>query len=101
MVVNKKKTQILCMSDALNYTASSYLIDADGNRILSGDKLRVLGFNLDRRPTVHAHVNALKIRMRDTTWVLRHLRMAGFTEKKLAMVYCTVVRPVLDYCAVV
>ena len=39
--------------------------------------------------------------MRDTTWVLRPLRRAGFNKSELATVYRTVVRPVLDYCAVV
>ena len=101
MVVNKKKTQVLCVSDAQNYNARAYLIDAEGTKIESGDKLKVLGFHLDRRPSVHAHIEALKLRMRDCTWILRHLGLAGFTEEELAKVYCTVVRPVLDYCAVV
>ena len=57
--------------------------------------------HVDSRPSVHAHVEALKSRMREMYWVLRHLRRAGFTEGELARVYCTVVRPVLDYCAVV
>ena len=39
--------------------------------------------------------------MRDSTWVLRHLRLAGFKEAELATVYCTVIRLILDYCAVV
>ena len=39
--------------------------------------------------------------MRETTWVLRHLKLSGFNESELAMVYKTVVRPVLDYCCVV
>ena len=46
-------------------------------------------------------MEALKRRMRDTTWVLRHLKLAGFNEEELARVYRTIVRPVLDYCAVV
>ena len=95
------RPSVHCISDAQNYRAESYLLDADGDKICSGPKLKVLGFHLDRRPSVHAHVAALKIRMRDTSWVLRHLKLAGFTEEELATVYCTVVRPVLDYCAVV
>ena len=63
--------------------------------------MKVLGFHLDGRPTVHAHVEAMRIRMRDTSWVLRHLKHSGFTEKELATVYKTVIRPVLDFCAVV
>ena len=101
MVVNKSKTKILCVSDAQTYKARGYIVDADGNRLDSGEKLKVLGFHMDSRPTVHAHVKALQLRMRDTTWILRHLKVAGFEEHELATVYRTVIRPILDYCAVV
>ena len=36
-----------------------------------------------------------------TMWVLRHLKIARFTQDELATIYRTVVLPVLDYCAVV
>ena len=101
MVVNSKKTKVLCISDAQTYKAKAHLLDSDGNRIDSGDHLKVLGFHLDSRPSVHAHIRALKVRMRDTVWILRHLRIAGFSEPELATVYRTVILPVLDYCAVV
>ena len=101
MVVNKKKTKVLCISDSQTYKAKAHILDPDGNRLESGDHLKVLGFHMDSRPSVHAHVQALRIRMRDTMWVLRHLKIAGFSEPELATVYRTVVRPVLDYCAVV
>ena len=39
--------------------------------------------------------------MQGTVWVLKHLKIAGFSEPELAVVYRTVIRPVLDYCAVV
>ena len=101
MVVNKKKTKILCISDAQSYVAASRIQDSDGNVLHSGETMKVLGFHLDSRPSVHAHIAALQTRMRDTAWVLRHLKVAGFSETELAVVYRTVVRPVLDYCAVV
>ena len=101
MVVNHKKTRILCVSDALNYKALSFIRDSDGNKISSTESMKILGFHLDSRPTCHAHVDALRARMRETTWVLRHLKISGFTEKELARVYKTVVRPVLDYCCVI
>ena len=101
MVVNNTKTKVLCVSDALTYRASSFLVDDNGVEIQSTDNLKVLGFHMDSRPSCHAHVRALQLRMRDTTWVLRHLKIAGFTEEELATVYRTVIRPVLDYCAVV
>ena len=101
MVVNKKKTAILCISDSQTYKASSRFVDAEGEALRSGHKMKVLGFHLDSRPSVHAHIAALQIRMWETAWVLRHLKIAGFNEAELATVYRTVVRPVLDYCAVV
>ena len=101
MVVNKGKTKFLCISDAQTYRASATITDSDGNRLTSCKKLKVLGFHMDGRPSVHAHVDALSIRMRDTMWVLRNLKWAGFKEGELATVYRTVVRSVLDYCAVI
>ena len=85
----------------MSYTAQGSLKDADGREMVSGGSLKVLGFHLDSRPTCHAHVEALRRRMRDVTWVLRHLKQAGFREAELAQVYKTIIRPVLDYCAVV
>ena len=101
MVVNKGKAKILCVSDAQTYEARAYLLEQDGGRLESGQSMKVLGFHIDSRPSVHAHVQALQRRMRDTTWVLRHLGRAGFNQKELATVYRTIIRPILDYCAVV
>ena len=101
MVVNKAKTKVLCVSDALTYRAETYILDPDGNEIRSGNNIKILGFYMDSRPTCHAHVRALQLRMRETTWVLRHLKLAGFSEPELATVYRTVIRPILDFCAVV
>ena len=39
--------------------------------------------------------------MRETTWILRHLKIAEFDEDELATIYRTVIRPILDYCVVV
>ena len=32
---------------------------------------------MDSRLSVHAHIQALRLRMRDTVWVLRHLKIVG------------------------
>ena len=101
MVVNSAKTKVLCISDAQMYTARSFFRDDDGNEIRSGERMKILGFHMDSRPSCHAHVESLKNRMRETVWVLRHLGRAGFSESELATVYTTVIRPILDYCAVI
>ena len=101
MVVNRGKTRLLCVSDSQTYKAKAHIVDSEGSRLDSWDKLKVLGFHMDSRPSVHAHIQALRLRMRDTVWILRHLKIAGFAEAELAVVYRTVIRPILDYCAVV
>ena len=101
MRVNKGKTKMLCVSDTLSYTAKAFILDDDSNKVGSGMALKVLGFHFGSRPTCHAHVQALKNRMRETVWVLRHLKRNGFNEEELALTYKTVIRPILDYCCVV
>ena len=96
-VVNNSKTKILCVSDSQSYQAEFFIVDSGGERIRL---LKVLGFQLDSKPTIHAHVWALKLGMRETAWVLWHLMIGGFNEDKMATVYRTVVCPILDYCAV-
>ena len=59
--------------------------------------MKVLGFHFDFCPTVHAHVEALRVRMRETVWVIRHLKHGGLNEKELVSVYKTVIQPILDY----
>ena len=66
-----------------------------------GQSLKVLGYHLDSSPSFHSNINVLRLRMHDTTWVLRHLKIAGFEEDEVATVYRMVVRLVLDYCSVV
>ena len=61
----------------------------------------ILGFWFSRKPNVSAQVASLKKKMRRRYWVLIHLKKFGFTEKELAKVYRTIVRPVMDHCCVV
>ena len=85
------------VSDSLNYRTSAYILDRDGVRIESGDKMKILGFHFSSRPTVDAHIEVLKRRFRQRYWTLRHLKHNGFAEKDLVTVYTTMVRPVADY----
>ena len=72
------------------------------NRIASGgreDSMKLLGFRVSNRPGVAAHIEATRKKLRLRFWVLIHLSSFGFTEKELVKVYCTILRPIADYCA--
>ena len=97
MKVNTSKTGLLCISDSLNFKTRAFIVDSGGNRIDSGDKLKVLGWHFSDKPNVDAHVAVLKRRFRERYWVLRHLKHNGFSELDLLRVYSTMVRPVADY----
>ena len=97
MKVNTSKTGLLCVSDALNFRATAYIEDRDGNRIESGTGLKVLGWHFSERPTVTAQIESLKKKFRQRYWVLRHLKKNGFSPEELLRVYTSMVRPVADY----
>ena len=101
MKVNTGKTAMICISDAMSYNAEAFIRDDEGNRIDSGPTMKILGFNFSDRPTMHAHVEALRKRFRRQYWMIFHLKKAGFTEEELARVYRTVILPIADYCQVV
>ena len=99
MKVNTSKTNVLCVSDALNYTPMTFIVDSAGERIDSTDSLRVLGFNFSSRPTVQLHVDDTVKRIRQRSWFLRNLGKVGFTAEELVRVYRSVILPIADYCA--
>ena len=101
MKVNKGKTSVLCVSDALKFHPEAFFEDTDGTRLSSGGHMKMLGFHMSSRPTVHAHIEVIRRRFRSRLWVLRHLRAAGFTQEELVKVYKSIIRPIPDYLAVV
>ena len=101
MKVNSSKTAMLCLNDATSYKASAHIYYSTRGEVRSGETLKVLGFHFSARPTVHAHVDALRKRFRGKFWIFFHLRKAGFTDKELARVYRTILLPIADYYAAV
>ena len=56
--------KLLVISDALLFDPKAFIKDKDGNRLESGDAMRVLGFYFSYRPNVTAHVDALRRRFK-------------------------------------
>ena len=101
MVVNTAKTQIIVISDSLNYTPGTFIVDRDGNTISCTDKMKVLGFEFGKKPTVQPQVSSIITKLRRKYWSLRHLKKLGFTAEELVKVYRSVLLPIADYCDVV
>ena len=99
MVVNTLKTNLLCISDALNYTPKVFIVDTEGNRIDSCEKMKVLGFYLSSKPTVNLHVQETLKKIRQKYWFLTNLGKIGFNKEELVQVYQSLVLPIADYCA--
>ena len=99
MKVNEEKTQVLCISAAQNMSVNSY-INAS-SRITSGQELKILGFWFDGRPNVNLHIKKTEEKFRKRLWTLRHLKRSGMDENDLIKIFCTVLRPVLDFASVV
>ena len=98
MVVNESKTNLLCISDAMNYVPATYILDSENNRIDSTDSVKILGFHFSSRPTVNLHVDMVIKKFKQRYWVLNHLRKIGFTLEELVKVYCSSILPIADYC---
>ena len=98
MVVNANKTQLLMVSDALNYKPEAFILDSDGTKIESTNKMKILGFHFSERPTVGAHIDKTTTMMGIRYWSLLHLKKIGFTNEELVKVYRSTILPLADYC---
>ena len=101
MVVNAKKTSMLCVSDSLSYTADAFILDADQGRIGCQEKMKALGLYFSSRPTMAEQGNSIARQFRSRYWTLRNLKNSGFTQEELVTVYTTMIRPIADYRCVV
>ena len=96
MKVNDGKTQLLCISTAINYDVRAEIMAGETN-ITSADTLKVVGFTFGRRPGAAAHVNALRKKYGARAHVIRHLKQNGIDEDTLIKVYCSLIRPIFEF----
>ena len=96
MKVNPSKTQLLCVSGAINYETKSY-VNLGNDTIRSSDTMKILGLTLDSKCTMAAHVANLKRKFAARIWIIRHLKRASLEAQKLIRVYCSLIRSCLEY----
>ena len=96
MLINSSKTQLLCISSNPHAEITS-CISVGGKKVTSGKSLKILGFLFGTSPTPKKHVEYITGKFNRSIWSLLHLRRAGMSECVQTRVYCSMVRPVLEY----
>ena len=71
MVVNNKKTKLLCISPAIYSDVSAYITTPEGERIESQERMTVLGFRFGNRPNVNEHIQLIHDKFNARAWIVR------------------------------
>lgn len=98
MKVNENKTQLLCVSVAINSQVSSF-IETENKIIESTSSMILFGFCFGNRPTVGPYVDFIKKKVNSRAWLIRHLKQAGVQQSDLATIFATTICPVIEYTA--
>ena len=100
MRVNQKKTQILCMSAALNDDVAAYIRPLVGGGVIettSTDSLKIVGFTFSNKPNVGLHVQTMCSKFLCKLWGFRKLKSSGMSQGDLLTVYTSVLRPIIEF----
>ena len=95
MVINCKKTQLVCISPDNGYSSWASF-DSQGGEIKSQDSMKLLGFVLGSAPGVSHHVAHLRRKFRVRFWSIIHLKRAGISGMRLFRLYAALVWPVIE-----
>ena len=96
MLVNAKKTQMLCVGQNSATEANTYIC-TDSSRISSNTELKILGFVFSEKPTCRAQIDYLIAKFRTRLWSLRKLAARGMDKCDLLIFYIVNMRSVLEY----
>ena len=103
MKVNQSKTQLLCISAAINDNVVTYMrpkVNGTVTETESAEELKILGFWFNGKPTVCLHVRKMCESFRAKLWAYRRMKKAGMPCDDLLVIYKTVLRPVLEFACV-
>lgn len=63
--------------------------------------MKIVGFTFGKKPTVRYQVDELLTKFNKNLWQLVHLKRAGIKEEDLVRVFTSMLRPLVEYSAVV
>lgn len=98
MVINEKKTGLLCVSAATSFKTRAE-ITLNGQTVMGAGSLKVLGLTIDADCSFRSHMSILKSKLRSNTWALSKLRKKGLDTGRLVKVYKCLIRPTVEYLA--
>ena len=96
MRINERKTQILCISSAVNAEIRAEMM-AGKEQIESDEEMKLLGFFFGKTPDVGLHVCKMLKKFRAKLWSMFFLKNNGMNNDDLKDIYKTVLLPILDY----
>ena len=97
MVVNSRKTAMMCASGATDYKADAYILDADQNRIGCVNSIKALGVRFSSDLSMEEQVRYITKAFSARYWTLRNLKKNGFNNEELVHVYTVMIRPIAEY----
>ena len=100
MKINTEKTKLLCISAARHSDVGCF-INLEQEKILSGDRLKMLGFVFGQKPNADSHVEHVCSKFYARLWTIRNLKSAGMDSEGLVKLYTEYIRPTVEYASVV
>ena len=95
MIVNEKKTQLLCVSQKGKDLRS--FMKCNDEMIESGDSLKILGFTFGTTPDVSLNTSTLVKSYIPKLWAMRFLKRSGMKEDDLLVTYKASMRPSIEF----
>ena len=102
MVVNDEKTQLICIQSRRS-NVSSYIRTGEKKEIIerSSNSLKILGFTFGSTPDASTNTDIMIRKFSSRLWALRFLKRAGLTQADLIFLYKSILRPSIEFAAVV
>ena len=88
---------MLCISPSGDSNISTYIYTPEGQKIESGESLKILGVYFGQRPTAEAHLAAITQKFYARLWLIHHLKNSGVPNLDVLAIYQSMARPVLEF----